>query len=187
VNKGKITTTKPLPLEVVERIKEHLDESPRELAWFILSTNSAFRGGDVLTMKKQDLRPLPGGWLEIQLRERKTHKLRTVKVHPDVAKALSRWLVVHPGKTDYVFEGVRGKMGTSVWGVKLRAWCAAVGYRDRRISTHSCRKTFVRTKVERGAKLVTLMHALNHSNERQVLSYCGIMADDVQKLYDEPI
>ena len=50
MNKGRITTTKPLPLEVVERIKEHLDESPRELAWFILSTNSAFRGGDVLSI-----------------------------------------------------------------------------------------------------------------------------------------
>jgi integrase len=164
-------------------LKDHLKDRPRELAWLTLSANSAFRGGDVLRLKKSDLRPLPGGWLEVMIREEKTGKLRTVKLHPTVATVLHRWLAVHPGKTEFVFEGARGKMNTSHWGVLLRRWCAAVGYLETRTSTHSLRKVFVRSNVERGAKLHTLMHALGHSSERQVLTYCGIMAEDVEKLY----
>jgi integrase len=186
-NQGRITMARPLPLEVVARIKALLRESPRELAWFLLSVNSAFRGGDILRIRRADLRPLPGGRLEITLRERKTRQLRTVTVNAEVATAVSRWLSVHPKVTEFLFEGSRGQMGTSYWAVLLRKWCAAVGYDEERTSTHSCRKTFARVNFERGAKVETLMVALRHSSPSQTLTYINVLPEEVEALYERGI
>ena len=182
-----ITTTKPIPLEVIQRIKEHLWDQPRELAWFQLSLNSAFRGGDILKLLKDDIVLTPEGHTEIRVREQKTGKIRTVLVNEETAMPLLRWLAVHPGRTHFLFEGQRGRMNTSFWTVKLKEWCAQVGYEEPRTATHSLRKTFVKTHYERGTKLGTLMFMLNHASERQTLTYCGIMEEDVQRVYADAI
>jgi integrase len=187
MNKGLITTTKPIPLKYVEKIKKLLADQPRELAWFALSTNSAFRGGDILSLKISDLKPTTNGRLEILIRERKTKRLRNVSVHKDVAINIKRWLTVHPRKTDYLFEGRRGRMRTAYWSVLLKQWCSLVGFTEKRVATHSCRKTFARTHHERGAKIETLMVALKHSSPAQTLTYINVMPEEVQKLYDNPI
>lgn len=181
-----ITTTKPIPLEVTQRIKEHLQNQRRELAWFQLSLNSAFRGGDILSLRRSDL-TFVDGHLQIRVRENKTDKIRTVLVNDETAAIVWAWLEVHPGRSEFLFEGQRGRMRTSYWTVKLKEWCAAVGYEEPRTATHSLRKTFVKTHYERGTKLATLMFMLNHSTERQTLTYCGVMEEDVQRVYTDAI
>lgn len=187
MNLGKIITTRPLPLDVVVRIKEHLKDNPRDLAWFCLSINSAFRGGDVLRIKRSDVRSLPGGKMEIAFRERKTKKIRTVRLNAEVAKVISRWLLVHPQKTEYLFEGARGRMGTAWMSVCLRKWCEAVGYDEKRTATHSLRKAFARTNYERGARVETLMVALRHSTPLQTLTYINILPEEIEALYEQGI
>jgi integrase len=182
-----LLTTKPIPLVVVQLIREHLQNRPRELAWFQLSLNTAFRGGDILSLLREDVVLAPEGHTEIRVREQKTGKIRTVVVNSKTNDALRKWLAVHPRKTPYLFEGQRGQMRTSYWTVQLKEWCKAVGYDEPRTATHSLRKTFVKTHYERGAKLATLMHMLNHASERQTLIYAGVMEEDVRKVYDDPI
>lgn len=182
-----IKTTKPIPLEVIQRIKEHLQEMPREKAWFLLSLNSAFRGGDILKLLKENILFTPEGHAEIGIREQKTGKLRRVITNQETSNALRSWLAVHPGKTEFLFEGQRGRMRTSYWTVKLKEWCEAVGYEEPRTATHSLRKTFVKTHYERGTKLATLMFMLNHATERQTLTYCGVMEEDVRMVYASAI
>jgi integrase len=182
-----ITTTKSIPLPVVDRIKDLLKTQPREAAWFSLSNNSALRGGDILRIKRSDLTPLGGSRYELKIKERKTNKLRVVPINEEVGRAIERWLAVHPKMTEYLFEGTRGKMGTAYWSQLLKGWCRSVGWTEPRVATHSCRKTFARTKYEKGAKLATIMFALNQSSERSTLIYLGVMADDEAKLYEEAI
>jgi integrase len=182
-----ITTTKPIPLEVIGRIKDHLQDQPRELAWFHLSLNTAFRGGDILKLLKSDIVFLADGHTEIRVREQKTGKIRTVTTSDETNTILRRWLAVHPGRTDFLFEGQRGQMRTSYWTVMLKEWCKSVGYEEPRTATHSLRKTFVKTHYERGTKLATLMFMLNHATERQTLTYCGVMEEDVRAIYESTI
>lgn len=181
-----ITTTKPLPLEVVQRVKEHLRDMPREEAWFHLSLNTAFRGGDILSLLKDDIEFVESHAV-IRVREKKTGKIRDVLVNESTTAVLRKWLAVHPSRTEFLFEGQRGGMRTSYWTVKLKEWCAAVGYEEPRTATHSLRKTFVKTHYERGTKLVTLMYMLNHASERQTLTYAGVMDQDVKKVYADAI
>lgn len=186
MNKGLVTTTKPLPLKVLADIKQHLSDKPRELAWLAVSTNSAFRGGDVLKLTLSCIRT-HGTRIELTHREAKTGKLRVVLLNDETSEILRKWLAVHPGKTDYIFEGKRGKMGTSYWGCLLRDWCKEVGYDEERIATHSCRKTFARIHYERGAKLATLMVALNHTSEANTLKYINVLPEEIDALYASSI
>lgn len=182
----KIQTTKPIPLEQVSRLKKHLSDKPRELAWLQLSLNTSLRGGDILSLKRSDIR-IVDGCTEITLREAKTEKLTTVLVNDETAKILANWLRVSPKRTDYVFEGERGRMRTSYWSQLLKKWCRDTGYDEPRTATHSLRKTFVKTHYQRGTKLAVLMEILNHSNERQTLRYCGVMAEDVKRVFSDAI
>jgi integrase len=181
-----ITTTKPIPLDVTQRIKEHLREQPRELAWFTLSLNTAFRGGDILSLLRDDIEFVDSHAL-IRVREQKTGKIRDVLVNDATTAVIRKWLEVHPQRTPFLFEGQRGRMRTSYWTVLLKEWCQAVGYEEPRTATHSLRKTFVKTHYERGTKLVTLMFILNHATERQTLTYAGVMAEDVKSVYADAI
>jgi integrase len=182
----KVHTTKPIPLEVVQRIKLHLQDSPRELAWFVFSLNTSLRGGDILGLRRSDIRVIDGR-TEITLREEKTGKIQTVMVNEETAKILKNWLAVHPRRTDYVFEGERGRMRTPYWSQLLKKWCREVGYDEPRTATHSCRKTFVKTHYQRGTKLAVLMEILNHSTERQTLKDCGVMDEDVKRVFADAI
>lgn len=182
-----ILTTKPIPLDVIQRIKEHLSDKPRELAWLQLSLNTAFRGGDILKLRKDDIKFTPEGRTEIIVREQKTGKIRTVTTSDETNEILRKWLDVHPGKTEFLIEGERGQMRTSYWSVKLKEWCSACGYDEPRTATHSLRKTFVKTHYERGTKLATLMFMLNHATERQTLVYVGIMEEDVKAVYSSNV
>jgi integrase len=181
-----ITTTKPIPLEVIQRIKQHLQHQPRELAWFQLSLNTAFRGGDILSLVRDDIE-FSDSHAVIRVREQKTGKIRDVLVNDATTAILCSWLDVHPQRTPFLFEGQRGRMRTSYWTVLLKEWCKAVGYEEPRTATHSLRKTFVKTHYERGTKLVTLMYMLNHGSEAQTLRYCGVMSEDVTTVYADAI
>lgn len=181
-----ITTTRPIPLEVVQKIKDHLAYKPRELAWFVTMTNTGMRVGDLLRLTKDDVR-WNDGLAEFTWREQKTGKLRTVPLNEQTSKALTKWLLCHPGKTNYLFEGERGQMHSPYMAQSLKSWCEAVGYFEERTSNHSLRKTFVKTHYERGVKLAVLMTMLKHSEERQTLIYMGVMDKEIAGVYADAI
>jgi site-specific recombinase XerD len=68
----------------------------------------------------------------------------------------------------------------------MKGWAAEVGITER-VATHTLRKTFARTHLDRGAKITTIMHCLNHSSKRQTLGYLGLLAKDVAELYADAI
>jgi integrase len=183
MNRGKILTSKPLPPQVIEKLREHLANDPMHLAWLNVSVGSALRGGDVLGLTRDQLTFLPDGRCEVLTCARKTGKLTKVLLAPHIATGLQEWLRSSPNRWNLVFFGQRGRLGTSTLNARLKAWCAAVGYVEGRVTTHSTRKSFVRNAYERGIKLATLMHICGHSSERNTLVYCGITAEDEERAY----
>ena len=91
-NKGKITTTKPIPPDIVAKIKDHLSDKPREPCFFVMAINSALRGGDLLAIKRADLEPRSDSKLDLLMRELKTGKLRRLVLNEAVAASLNHGL-----------------------------------------------------------------------------------------------
>ena len=165
-------------------MKALLKDRPRDLALLTLGINSAFRAGDILAIERSDLIELPDGRFRVSVRESKTGKVRTVELNSQTSAALAKHLATSSGR--FVFEGQRGRLTVSAVARMLKKWAAEVGVTER-VATHTMRKTFARQHLDRGAKITTLMHVLNHSSERQTLAYLGIVAEDVAALYADAI
>lgn len=179
--RGQITTTDPIKdLATVARIKESLQDNPRDLALFTLGVNSAFRAGDILKLTRADLVELPDGRIEVFVRERKTHKLRRVTLNPQASETLRRHLAT--STDDRLFPV------TIQWFGKLvKRWCAEAGL-EGRFATHTLRKTFARLNYEVfGVSLATLAFALNHDSERTTMRYLGLVDEDVARVYQNSI
>lgn len=182
MNKGKMTTTRPIPYEVVQRVKEHLKDKPRELAIFVTLTNSALRIGDFLKLKRENVR-WEGDRIELFWCEEKTGKNRRLMLNSYASSVLGAYLEL-PHKTDYLIEGQKGKMNSSYISVLIKQWCASVGYEEPNTANHSLRKTFCRTMVERHkVPVYVVSEALNHSNERMTRIYLGMMQEQVDAMY----
>lgn len=182
MNEGRLISTKPLPEEVIQKIKVHLKDDPRSLAYFVISVNSGIRVGDLLAMRMEHL-TWADGLATLEWREQKTGKRRIVPLNKVGSDALAGWLAVRPGKTEFLFEGARGQMRSPYMAQCLKSWCEAVGYASSRVSNHSCRKSFVRIHIQRGANLTVMQKMLNHSTPAQTLEYACIMTEDVKAVY----
>lgn len=184
-NRGRDVTTRPLTdIEQVRAIRRSLEGHPRDLALFVLGVNSALRVTDLVNLTRSGVIFRVDGKCELRLKERKTGKNRTILLNSDVAGVLERYLASRRDSWGWLFVGQRGQLTRQgVWQL-VRKWFATIGVTEH-VGCHSLRKTWVRLQVEHfGSKLHVLMHALNHSSERQVLQYCGLLGEDVEKLYE---
>lgn len=120
----------------------------------------------------------------VEVMEAKTKKIKVVGLNQPTSSALRAHLETSTGR--FLFEGQREKLSVQTVARMLKGWTAEVRITER-VATHSLRKTFARQHLDRGAKIVVPMHCLNHSSERQTLAYLGIVAEDVAKLYSDPI
>jgi len=185
-HKGKRTTTTPITeFSKVQDVKSKLRGDRRALALFTLGCNTAFRAGDMLSLRRDQLTLREDGRYEIVTVEQKTQKQRRVVLNGPTSRVLREYLEHSAGT--YVFEGQRGRMSVSYLRRLLREWCAEAGV-EGHIATHTLRKSFVRLNYEHfGTPLAVLMRALNHSSERQTLDYVGMLPKDIERLYENAI
>jgi integrase len=186
--RGKVITTRPLTdIEQVREIKRQLEAHPRDYALFVLSVNSAFRASDLINLTRFDALFRDDGRCELVVKERKTGKNRKVLINTQAAEALRRYLDTRKDTWDWLFVGQRGQLTRQGLGQLVKKWFALIDV-TQNVACHSLRKTWVRLQVEHfGVSLHTLMHALNHSSERQTLQYCGLLAEDVARLYENEL
>lgn len=185
-NKGVLTTTKPMTEETISKIKDYLSDDLKWLSLFTVAVNSAFRASDLLKLHINEIED-DGRRITIFKREKKTKKNRKVMLNADASDILRKWL--EQSQADgYVWQGPRKIPHThGYYGIKLREWCDAVGADNSRVASHSCRKSWARINYERGARIATLMVALNHSSERQTLTYINVFSEEIEQLYSAGI
>lgn len=139
----------------------------RDYVLWIIGTNTGFRIGDLLNLKKEDVK---GNFIEII--EQKTGKKRTVKINKKVKAALKDYL--KRLKSNYLFPSRvgGGNRHISVRRAQqiIKKVAELVGI-EKNICTHSLRKTYAFNLYKVTGSLALVMEALNHSKESITIRY----------------
>jgi len=172
---------KPLTGDDIARVEAIVRNKPRDYALFTIGTQTAFRGGDILSLNCGDVRDAR----ELHIREKKTGKIRITPLNKKVRAAIAR-LCAERADDQPLFVG--GKRGTRLTVCTLsrlwRRWCeeAGVGHRG---GSHVGRKTWARRNYEKGARIEVIGRALNHGSPATTFAYIMISDSELSSLYED--
>ncbi len=162
----------------IERIKKALHG--RDLLLFIIGINTTLRVSDILELRVRDV---TSDYIEIK--ERKTSKLKRVKVNESIKTAITNLVPKDAQPNDWLFPSRKGSNPIS----RVQAWRILNAAADRanlsiRFGTHSMRKTAAYHAYKSGVELPLLMRVLNHSSEKETLRYIGIESEQIDEVFE---
>jgi integrase len=176
---GSIITVQPIiDKKVIERIKDHLKDHPRNYALFVTGINTAFRASDLLTLKVGDVRGDT-----IRRREIKTGKVREFYLNGAVKSAVAP-LIEGRDDGDFLFRSEMTGYALTVeaFSTMVKIWCFNAGLKGN-FASHTLRKTWARDKVDSGEPVWKVSEALGHSSEKITRLYLGLQVEDMKTLY----
>ena len=186
--KGSVIRVDPIRnMKNIKSIRKLLTDQPRNLALFTLGTNTNLRASDMLGIKAGQVRGLKP-MDEIELRERKTGKLRRITLNKTVVEATNTLLAAFPYHDDNsLFRGQRGPLTVPSLTHLVKSWCAAINLQGN-FGSHSLRKTWgYHQRVTFGRSLPELMVCFNHSTQKQTLDYLCIQPEEIRSIYANEI
>jgi integrase len=169
-------------------IKKLLADNPRDFALFTIGINTNLRASDLLRIKVGMVRGLQPND-EIEVREKKTKKLRRVTLNKACIDAIRNLLASRPFKdSDYLFQSQRAEVLIVPSVVRMvKQWCRAINLKGN-FGSHTLRKTWgYHQRVTFGTDLPRLMVCFNHSTQRQTLEYLCIQADEIREVYENEL
>jgi integrase len=185
--KGSTIQVEPIKSQKdINLIKRLLSDSPRNLAIFIVGTNTNLRASDILAIKIGQVRHLEVG-SQFTVREKKTGKVRTITINRAAHTAIASLLATIPEATDgdYLFQSRKGggKLTVSYLSQLVKGWCKEINLRGN-YGSHSLRKTwgFVMRTVH-NVDVPTLMSIFGHATQRQTLLYLCIQPEEIRECY----
>jgi integrase len=168
----------------IKAIKKMLSGSPRDLALFTVGINTNLRASDLLAIKADMVRGLKP-MEEIELREKKTGKVRRISLNRACVEAIRTLLASQAYQDgDFLFRSQRGKVLTVPSLHRLvKGWCRDINLKGN-FGSHTLRKTWgYNQRVTFGIGLPELMVFFNHSTQRQTLDYLCIQPEEVRSVY----
>lgn len=186
--KGSVIRVDPIrTMKDIKSIRKLLADQPRNFALFILGTNTNLRASDMLAIKAGQVRGLKP-MDEIELRERKTGKLRRITLNKPVVEAITALLAEFPyHDDDSLFRGQRGPLTVPSLTRLVKSWCAAINLQGN-FGSHTLRKTWgYHQRVTFGRSLPELMVCFNHSTQKQTLDYLCIQPEEIRSIYANDI
>ena len=183
--KGSTIKVEPITdVKKIRVIKKLLADDLRNLCLFTLGINTNLRASDLREIRVRDVRHLSEGD-DLELREKKTKKLRRITVNKPIVDAIQRLLASAPHQdTDFLFKSQRGGQALSVSSINrlVKSWCDAVGLKGN-YGSHTLRKTFGYHGRNAGIDIPTLMVMFNHSSQKQTLDYLCIQPEEIRDAY----
>ena len=185
--KGQRIKVEPIrEMKDIKAIKRLLSSNPRDLAYFVLGINTNLRASDALALtvgQVRRLKPMD----EIEIREKKTRKIRRLCLNRAVVEAINDYLDTRPQAADSepLFMGRKGRraLGVPTVSAMVKRWCHYINLKGN-YASHSLRKTFgYHQRVTFGVGLPELMVAFNHSSQKETLNYLCIQPDEVRNVY----
>ncbi|MEO1242773.1 MAG: tyrosine-type recombinase/integrase [Pseudomonadota bacterium] len=175
-------------LKGIKQIKKLLKDSPRDLCLFTFGINTAYRAGELLSIRVGQVAHLKPGEV-LDLKQSKNKAYRATTLNGAVIKAVQHWLEHHPDPRPKapLFPSRKGigALGVSALNHMIKKWCAEAGIKGN-YGSHSLRKTFgYHQRVQAGQPVALLMAVFGHSSERVTLEYLGIQPDEIADLYME--
>ncbi|MCT4609424.1 MAG: site-specific integrase [Pelagimonas sp.] len=185
--KGSSIKVEPIrDVKAIKRIKKLYADSPRDLCLFTFGINSAYRAGEILSIKVGQVAHLRAGD-RLEIKQTKSGKYRAITVNRSVVNALDGWLRVHPDPNPDapLFPSRKKGRALSVSSVNnmIKRWCREVGLKGN-YGSHTMRKTWgYHQRVQQNTPIPLLMEAFGHSNQAQTLEYLCIQEAEIQDLY----
>ena len=167
----------------IDRMKNYLkSKSERNYILFLVGIYSGLRVSDIVPLQVKHVNQD-----RIEVKEKKTGKIRKFAVNPELRKALDRYIKEnHLESYDYLFpskkkvrtDGVRiAHIGRVAAYLILKQAAEHVGLKN--IGTHSMRKSFGYHHYRRNQNVAILMELFNHSSPDITLDYIGIKQDEL--------
>lgn len=185
--KGSSIKTEPIKdLKDVRLIKKLLEGRPRDFAIFVVGCNTNLRASDILRLRVSQVQDLsPGDTIEIK--ERKTGKVRKVTLNGAAVSAIRELLKEHPGDGDALFVGQRGPLTVPTVHNLVKRWCREINLCGN-YGSHTLRKTWgYHQRVTFCVDLPRLMVCFNHATQRQTLDYLCIQPSEIKDVYENEI
>jgi len=170
-------------LKDIQTIKKLLADKPMDLALFTIGINTNLRASDILNIKVEQVRHVKPGE-DIEIREKKTGKIRRLTLNKNVVTAIRNLLSSKQYVLgDYLFTGQRGVWTVEYVSVKVKNWCKRIHLKGN-YASHTLRKTWgYHQRVTFGQSLPVLMACFGHSTQRQTLNYLCIQDNEVKSVY----
>jgi len=167
----------------IKAIRKMLGGSDLYQALFTLGVNTNLRASDLVQIRAgqvRNARPMD----EIELREKKTGKLRRISLNKACTDALLRLLATGAYRDDEpIFRGQRGTLTVPSVHRLVKSWCRQINLTGN-YGSHTLRKTWgYHQRVTFGVGLPELMVCFNHSTQRQTLQYLCIQPEEVRNVY----
>jgi integrase len=171
----------------IKAIRKLLSGNPLYLAIFTVGINTNLRASDLLQIKAGQVRHLkPMG--ELELREKKTGKIRRITMNKASVEAITLLLASRSCQDDEpIFSGQRGPLTVPSVHRLVKGWCRSINLPGN-YGSHTLRKTWgYHQRVTFGVGLPELMVCFNHSTQRQTLQYLCIQPEEVRSVYANEI
>lgn len=182
--KGSKIKVEPIrDLKDIQTIKKLLADKPRDYCLFVLGINTNLRASDLLSLKVSQVRGLKEGE-DLEIKEKKTGKLRRVTLNKACIDAIQKLLASKPFQgDDYLFKSQRGVVTVSYLNRLVKSWCKAINLKGN-YGSHTLRKTWgYHQRVTFNTDIPTLMTCFNHSTQRQTLEYLCIQPEEIKSVY----
>jgi len=188
-DKGSRIKVEPIrSLKDIRTIKKLLKNKPRDLALFTIGINTNLRASDLLQITAgmvRKLKPMD----EIEIREKKTGKVRRITLNKACVEAIQGLLASGPYRDeDFLFKSQRKEVLTVSSVTRLvKAWCKAIHLKGN-YGSHTLRKTWgYHQRVTYGVGLPELMVCFNHSTQKQTLDYLCVQPDEIKNVYSNEL
>jgi len=186
--KGSKIRVEPIKkLEDIELIKKMLMAKPLDYALFVVGINTNLRASDLLRIKHNQVANIKPGH-ELEVREKKTQKLRRFNLNSACVNAINRLITSKPYRNnDDLFKGQRGTITVPALNLKVKSWCKAIGLKGN-YGSHSLRKSWAyHQRITYKVDLSTLMVCLNHSSQEQTLTYICVQPEEIRAVYENEL
>lgn len=163
--------------------------NPRNYTMIIMGLNTAFRIGDLLALKWDDVynEEKKRFRRHISIIEQKTGKERIVAINQTELQALKQYYELCPPAhmTDYLFQSrkYKGLSLSRYQAYRIVKEAASGSDLKEHIGCHSLRKTFGYHAWKQGTQPAMLMNIYNHSSYQVTQRYLGIEQDDRDNVY----
>ncbi|MFC1651312.1 tyrosine-type recombinase/integrase [Candidatus Latescibacterota bacterium] len=184
--KGSTIKVEPIKnLKDIETIKKLLYDNPRNHALFVLGINTNLRASDLCNLTAvmvRNLNPMD----EIELKEKKTGKIRRISLNNGCTDAINRLLASRPYQDKQpLFLSQRGNSAlkpNTINGL-VKIWCRAINLKGN-YGSHTLRKTWgYHQRIKYNVGIPELMVCFNHSTQRQTLEYLCIQPEEIKSVY----
>jgi integrase len=167
----------------IKAIRKMLNGNAMYQALFTLGINTNLRASDLLRIpagQVRGVRPLD----EIEIRERKTGKIRRISLNKACVEAIQALLATGTWSDDEpLFRGQRGPLTVSSVHRLVKGWCKATHLQGN-YGSHTLRKTWgYHQRVSFGVGMPELMTCFNHATQAQTLAYLCVQPDEIRNIY----